>query len=54
MCRRAIDQVLSLVEEQRIEFKDRLEAIMTSFSGIGWGYHDMLSEDYYEALPKEE
>jgi hypothetical protein len=54
MYRRAIDKVLSLPEEQRIEFKDRLEAIMTSSSGIGWGYHDMLSDDYYEAFPEDE
>lgn len=54
MYQRAIDKVLSLPEEQRIEFKDRLEAIMTSSSGIGWGYHDMLSDDYYEAFPEDE
>ena len=54
MYRRAIDKVLSLPEEQRIGFKDRFEAIMTSSSGIGWGYHDMLSDDYYEAFPEDE
>ena len=46
MYRQAIDKVLSLPGEQRGEFKDRLEAIMNSSSGIGWGYHDMLSDDY--------
>jgi len=51
MYRRAIDKVLSLSEEQRIGFKNRLEAIMTSASGIGWGYHDMLADDYHEAFP---
>jgi len=54
MYRRAIDKVLSLPEEQRIGFKDRFEAIMTSSSGIGWGYHDMLSDDYYEAFFEDE
>ena len=54
MYRRAIDKVLSLPEEQRIGFKNKLEAIMTSSSGIGWGYHDMLAEDYYEAFPDGE
>ena len=54
MYRRAIDKVLSLPEEQRSEFKDRLEAIMSSSSDIGWGYHDMLSDDYDEAFPEDE
>lgn len=54
MYRRAIEKVLSLPTEQQGEFKDRLEAIMTSSSGIGWGYHDTLSEDYYEAFPEDE
>ncbi len=27
---------------------------MTSSSNIGWGYHDMLVEDYYEAFPDDE
>ena len=52
--KRAIKKVISLPEEQRSVFQDRLEEIMTSSSGIGWGYHDMLSDDYYSAFPKEE
>ena len=54
MYRRAIEKVLSLPEEQRGEFQDRLEAITTSSSNIGWGYHDMLCDDYYEAFPEDE
>jgi hypothetical protein len=54
MYRRAIKKVLTLPEELRDEFKDRFEAIMNSSSDIGWGYHDMLSEDYYEAFPEDE
>lgn len=54
MYRRAIDKVLSLPEGQRDEFQDRLEAIMSSSSGIGWGYHDMLCDDYYEAFQEED
>ncbi len=53
MYRRAIGKVLSLPEEQQGEFQGRLEAIMTSSSNIGWGYHDMLCDDYYEAFPDE-
>ena len=51
MYRRAIDKVLSLPGEQRDEFQGRLEAIMTSSSNIGWGYHDTLCDDYCEAFP---
>jgi len=54
MYRRAMEKVLSLPEEQRGEFQGRLEAIMTSSSNIGWGYHDMLCDDYYEAFPEDE
>jgi hypothetical protein len=52
MYRRAIDKVLRLPAEQQEEFQDRLEAIMTSSSDIGWGYHDELCDDYYEAFPE--
>ena len=54
MYRRAIKKVLTLPEERHDEFKERFEAIMRSSSNIGWGYHDMLSEDYYEAFPEDE
>lgn len=51
---RAIDKVLSLQEDQRHEFRERLKAIMVSSSNIGWGYHDRLCDDYYEGFPEEE
>jgi hypothetical protein len=51
---RAINKVLGLPEEEQREFQDRLKAVMTSSSNIGWGYHDRLSDDYYEAFPEEE
>jgi len=51
MYRRAIEKVLSLPEDQRTGFRKRLEAIMTSSSHIGWGYHDTLCDDYHEAFP---
>ena len=54
MYRRAIKKVLSLPENQQQEFRGRLKAIMISSSGIGWGYHDMLSDDYYDAFSEEE
>lgn len=54
MYRRTINKVLTLSEERQDEFKDRLEAIMTSSSNIGWGYHDMLCDDYYGAFPEDD
>ena len=54
MYRRAIEKVLGLPEEQRVEFQARLETIMTSSSNIGWGNHDMLCNDYCEAFPEED
>lgn len=54
MYKRAINKVLTLQEEERREFRSRLEEIMISSSDIGWGYHDMLCDDYYEAFPENE
>ncbi len=54
MYRRAIEKVLNLPEGQRNDFKKRLEAIVTSSVNIGWGYHDMLRQDYYDAFADDE
>ncbi len=54
MYQRAIDKVLSLPEEQQNVFRQRLKAIMASSSGIGWGYHDTLADDYHSAFPDDE
>ena len=54
MYRQTIKKVLTLSEERQDEFKDRLKAIMTSSSKIGWGYHDMLFDDYYEAFAEDD
>ena len=54
MYRQTISKVLTLSEERQGKFKDRLEAIMTSSSNIGWGYHDMLCDDYYEAFAEDD
>jgi len=51
MYKRATKNVLSLPESKQAGFRDRLEQIMTSASGIGWGYYDMLCDDYYSAFP---
>lgn len=54
MYRRTIEKVLSLPEGQHGAFKERLREIMESSSGIGWGYHDELFNDFYEAFPEDE
>lgn len=54
MYKRAIDKVLALPDEQQNEFRQRLKAIMTSSSNIGWGYHDTLADDYYSAFDDDE
>jgi hypothetical protein len=53
MYRRAVEQVKALPDEARNALQDRLKNIMTSAKGIGWGYHDMLYQDYYEAFPDD-
>jgi hypothetical protein len=54
MYQRAIKNVLNLPEEHQGVFQYRLKDIMTSSSGIGWGYHGTLCDDYYNAFPEEE
>lgn len=53
MYRRVIEKVLRLPEEQQGGYEARLKEIMTSSSGIGWGYHDTLADDYYSAFPEK-
>jgi hypothetical protein len=51
---RAIDKVLTLPEEEQHEFRERLKTIMVTSDRIGWGYHDGLCEQYWEAFPEDE
>jgi hypothetical protein len=53
MYKRAIERVLSLPAEQRGEFRDRLEEIMMSSSGIGGGDHEELRNDFCQAFPED-
>jgi hypothetical protein len=48
---KAIDDVKG--ETELKVFKERLNEIMDSASGIGWGYHDALRELYYESFPDD-
>lgn len=51
---RAVHRVLELPEPEQEAFRQRLEAIVESSSGIGWGYHDGLCDEYYGAFPGDD
>lgn len=53
MYEKAIKLLLTLDEKTVDEYYDRFEELMTSTNNIGWGFHDMLSEIFYEAFPEE-
>jgi hypothetical protein len=48
---RAVQRVLELPEPEREALRVRLESVVESGSGIGWGYGDGLCDEYYEAFP---
>lgn len=49
----AIETVLELRAKERDEFKNRLQNIMESAKGIGWGYYDGLCDLYFQAFPEK-
>jgi len=51
---RALDRVLKLPEQTQQSFRERLHRIMTSSSGVGWGYHDALCDMYEDAFSEED
>lgn len=51
---KAIEKILSLKDNDQVQFKNRLKQIMDSSSGIGWGYHDELCDLYYDAFGADE
>jgi hypothetical protein len=50
MYTKAIKNVTKMPKEKQGPFRKRLEKIMKSSSGIGWGYHDDLCHFFYEAF----
>jgi hypothetical protein len=48
----ATNIVLGLPSKERNKFKTRLQNIMESASGMGWGYYDGLCDIYYKAFPE--
>jgi len=49
----AIKKVLQLPKDARSIYRRRLEKIMGSSGGIGWGYHDDLCDLFSRAFPEE-
>jgi hypothetical protein len=47
MYEKAIDCVCKMPKRKQAPFRKRLEKIMKSSHGIGWGYHDGLGDLYY-------
>jgi hypothetical protein len=50
MYEKATDRVCKMPRRKQEPFRKRLEKIMKSSDGIGWGYHDDISHFYYEAF----
>jgi hypothetical protein len=50
----ALNKVLALPRSEQGDFRKRLKKIMLSTNGIGWGYHDGLCDEYYEAFQDDE
>lgn len=50
MYKKAIETVRKISEEKQTPFRKRLQKIMKSADGIGWGYHDDLCDCYHEAF----
>ena len=51
---RAIGKILKLPKEERNEFRKRMEKIMVSSEGMGWGYYDGLCDLYYDGFSDDE
>jgi len=50
MYEKAVKAVYKLPKNKKEPFRKRLEKIMKSADGIGWGYYDDLCHFYYEAF----
>lgn len=53
MYEKAIKLLLTLDEATIDDYYDRFEELVASTSDIGWGFHDTLSDIFYEAFPEE-
>ena len=53
MYKNAIDTILEMHKCEQEPIKRRLSEVLTSSSGIGWGYPEELSKLFYNAFPEE-
>jgi hypothetical protein len=50
----AIDLIKKMDSDELVEeFRPRLKRLVSSTSGIGWGFHDFLSDIYHSEYPPE-
>ena len=47
----ALKLLLTMDEQTIAEYRDRFGAVVTSTSGIGWGFHDKLGQLFNTAFP---
>ena len=50
MARHAVKRICDLPKEKQVPFTERIAKVVRSSSGIGWGYHDELTEIYRAAF----
>ena len=50
----AVETVLEFPEKEQNAFKSRLEEVMKSASGIGWGYYDGLCDLFHSSFPNDD
>ncbi len=51
MYKKALSLLLTLDEETIEAYYSRFEQLVTSTENVGWGYHDALSDIFYDAFP---
>jgi hypothetical protein len=51
MYEKATKQVAELPPSDQERYRSRLRALVKASSGIGWGYHDALSDRFQNAFP---
>jgi hypothetical protein len=53
MCQKAAQKIRRLSLRKREGYRERMRHLVESSDGIGWGYHDELSEIFCETFPEK-
>lgn len=53
ICQKAAQKIRRLPLRRREEYRDRRRRLVESSDGIGWGYHDELSDIFCETFPEK-